>query len=185
MRRLPYDGSFRHPARGQTVVRQVGRISLFILAPVLVLAAIWLEFPAIDDVIGIDGPGSDYQFPGASMTAYPTSGKPLSGAVPYRVIDKSGDRLAKVVRFRAESSGQLVAELYLPAGESGSVRMRPGNYRMHLMEGRRWLGPDLHFGKTAATFDFGVQEVGGEIAGIEIMPKSAAGGAPPISGFRF
>ncbi|TPE61103.1 hypothetical protein FJQ54_09410 [Sandaracinobacter neustonicus] len=131
------------------------------------------------------GPESEYEFPGAAMTAYPVSGKPLPGAVPYNVIDKSGDRLLKVVRFRAEGSGQLVAEAYLRTGQSVAVRMRPGTYRMHVMEGRRWLGPEQHFGKMAATFDFGIHQVGGEIAGIEIMPKSAVGGAPPISGFRF
>ena len=185
MRRSSHVDESSRPRRGQKLFRHVGQIAFFALAPILLVTVIWLEFPAIDEIVGIAGPGSDYQFPGAAMAAYPMKGKPLPGAISYRVVDMSGDGLLKVVRFRDENSGHLAAELYLPSGARGSVRIRPGRYRMHLMEGRRWLGPDTHFGKTATTFDFGVQEVGGEIAGLEIMPKSAVAGAPTISGFRF
>lgn len=155
---------------------------LFMGAMVLKLA---LQSPAAVSPVAALAGGDGLAFPGSSTAAYVAGGKAPSGGIPYTIVDATGDGLYRVVRFRAADSNDLVAELYLPPDQTGKVRLRPGFYHVHVAQGRRWRGPDVHFGIGGRVHDFGKHEVGGTEAGIRLAGATSIGGAPEIAGFRF
>lgn len=145
---------------------------------------VWLERPELFAAVGLREAAPALAFPANGTVAY-AEGRLGSNAVGFTVRDRTGEGLEKVVRFRTPDSRVFVAELYLRPGGEGEVRLPPGIYRMHLMHGRTWRGPDVHFGSGAETFDMGTTAIGGNVAGMDIMPRSIAGRSVPITGARF
>ncbi|PZU50743.1 MAG: hypothetical protein DI568_03060 [Sphingomonas sp.] len=124
-------------------------------------------------------------FPGVAIAAYVAGGKAPPGGIPYTVEDQSGDGQHRVVRFRKADGGDLIAELYLPPKQRGTVRLRAGSYQVNIAQGRRWHGPDVHFGRAGHVYDYGQHEIGGNVAGFNIGPASVTGTAHEIPDSRF
>lgn len=150
----------------------------------LIVGFVWLERPDLIAAIGLPGAEPTLAFPASGTVAY-ADGGPRSNAVGFTVRDRTGEALEKVVRFRTPESRVFVAELYLRPGGEGEVRLPPGIYRMHMMFGRTWRGPDVHFGSGAETFDMGTTAIGGDVGGMDIMPRSVGADSIQISGNRF
>lgn len=159
-------------------------IIVALAAAVLMAVFAWLERPDFFKAIGLPNASPDLAFPASGTAAY-AEGRPPRNAVSFVVQDLSGDKLEKVIRFRTPDSRTFVAEMYLRPGDKGEIHLPPGVYRMHLMQGHVWRGPDVHFGAGAATFDMGVTAIGGDVGGMDILPPSVAGESTPIAGTRF
>lgn len=150
---------------------------LLLLAALLVLAA---------KASGIVPDGSpELTFPPNGTVAYVGGKAPSTETARFSVSDESRSGLNKVIRFRAPDGATMAAELYLRPGQNGEVQLRPGIYRLHISQGRNWLGPDKHFGDQSSTHDFGTHAIGGSVAGISILPSSPVGNARPIASKRF
>ncbi len=161
------------------------KLILAALAAISLIAGfVWLERPDLFAAIRLPETAPSLAFPASGTVAY-TDGGPRSNAVRFTVRDRTGEAQEKVVRFRTPDSRVFVAELYLRPGEEGEVRLPPGIYRMHLMLGRNWRGPDVHFGSGAETFDMGTTAIGGDVGGMDIMPRSIAANSVQITGTRF
>jgi hypothetical protein len=150
----------------------------------LMAGFVWLERPELFAALGLPTAAPALAFPASGTVAYP-DGRPRSYAAGFTVRDRTGEASEKVVRFRTPGSHVFVAELYLRPGGQGEVRLPPGIYRIHLMFGRTWRGPDVHFGAGAETFDMGTTAIGGDVGGMDIMPRSIAANSVQMSGSRF
>jgi hypothetical protein len=124
--------------------------------------------------------GKPLPFPANGVVAYPAGAASRATAQSFQLLDAAGDGNDRVVRFRDPADNALVAELYLRSGKQAQVWLRPGPYRIHIMQGRNWLGPDVHFGRDSMAYDHGAHVVGGAFAGIRLLGESVVGNAQPI-----
>ena len=168
-------------------VRQQKTPPLLIVAvcAVTFVLALWVRLAPLDQGAASSAGDSNLSFPSVPIAAYVAGGKAPPGGVPYSIEDQSGDGMHRVVRFRAAEGGDLIAELYLPPKHRGTVRLRAGFYQVNIAQGRRWHGPDIHFGRAGHVYDYGQQEVGGNMAGFNIGPASVTGTAHEIPDSRF
>lgn len=128
-------GLFSHRGNARPPMRHgAGRGAALVLLTLLLVVVLWWW----------SGASHEYRtFPPSGSVTVSTRLKP--GAATARLAVDAGERDA-IVQFLTQKGERHVLSVFMRAGERRIVPVPPGDWRVRVIEGRTWAGPERLFG---------------------------------------